>query len=185
MGNAGQIAMDAARVERTLRRMASQIVEQCGDDPDRLVLLAIPAGGVPVTARLAAEIARETGRAIATGVLDITLYRDDLSFSKKPRLAETRLDFDLHGKNVVLVDDVLFTGRTIRAALDALLEYGRPAVVRAAVLVDRGHRELPIRADFVGVWLDTVRDDDVTVTVGETPAADDLVEITPHKEAAK
>ncbi|MCZ7585639.1 MAG: bifunctional pyr operon transcriptional regulator/uracil phosphoribosyltransferase PyrR [Deltaproteobacteria bacterium] len=166
--------LDARHVRRTIRRMASQIAEGCAD-ASQLALVAIGGGGIPLAARLAGEVRAILDDEVPVGILDVTLYRDDLSYHSKPVLTETRLDFGVDKKTIVLVDDVLFTGRTIRAALDALMEYGRPDIVRAATLVDRGHRELPVRADYVGVWLDTVHDDAVEVNLGETDGDEDAV----------
>jgi len=175
-----RVVMDAVRVERTIRRIASQMAEQC-EEGTQLALVAVGRGGVPLTLRLADQLEKLLGKKIPHGVLDVTLYRDDLSYGSKPVLFETKLEFDVDKKTVILIDDVLFTGRTVRAAMDALMEYGRPDVIRAAVLVDRGHRELPIRADFVGLWLDTVHDDAVEVILGEKSGADDRVDVISPK----
>jgi pyrimidine operon attenuation protein/uracil phosphoribosyltransferase len=138
-------------LRRTIARMASEIVERLGD-PRQLVLVGIVTGGRHLALRLADAIASLEGVRPATGYVDITLYRDDLYTGlEKAQLGDTRLpDSDLSGRGVVLVDDVLFTGRTVRAALDELMDYGRPRFIKLVVLVDRGHRELPIAADVVG-----------------------------------
>lgn len=166
--------MDASRVDKTVKRIAHQIAEQ-NDRPDELVLVSVGKSALSLTLRLTGELSRILGRDIPHGLLDITLYRDDLGYASRPRLHETRLDFSIDKKTVILVDDVIFTGRTLRAALDALLDFGRPDLVRAAVIVDRGHRELPIRGDYVGLWLDTVHDEEVAVRVGAEPSDADSV----------
>lgn len=156
--------LSAMELRRTIARMASEIVERLGD-PRQLVLVGIVTGGRHLALRLADAIASLEGVRPATGYVDITLYRDDLYTGlEKAQLGDTRLpDSDLSGRGVVLVDDVLFTGRTVRAALDELMDYGRPRFIKLVVLVDRGHRELPIAADFVGRRLDTGRTDRVEV----------------------
>jgi pyrimidine operon attenuation protein/uracil phosphoribosyltransferase len=141
--------MDEGAVSRALTRIAHEILESNGGAGD-LALVGIVTRGRDLAEMLAARIEQIEGVAVPVGSLDISLYRDDFGTRIAPALHGTSLPFSLEGKTVVLVDDVLFTGRTIRAALDALMDYGRPAVVRLAVVVDRGHRELPIRADFVG-----------------------------------
>jgi pyrimidine operon attenuation protein/uracil phosphoribosyltransferase len=141
--------MDEGAVSRALTRIAHEILESNGGAQD-LALVGIVTRGRDLAEMLAARIEQIEGVAVPVGSLDISLYRDDFGTRIAPALHGTSLPFSLEGKTVVLVDDVLFTGRTIRAALDALMDYGRPAVVRLAVVVDRGHRELPIRADFVG-----------------------------------
>ncbi|NNC75943.1 MAG: bifunctional pyr operon transcriptional regulator/uracil phosphoribosyltransferase PyrR [Acidimicrobiia bacterium] len=146
--------------------MAHEIVER-NHGPDRVVLVGIHTRGVPMSERLAAEIGKIEGVEVPVGTLDIGLYRDDLSSRPTVALAKTSLPSSLEGTVVVLVDDVLFTGRTIRAALDALADLGRPQAVQLAVLVDRGHRELPIRADFVGKNLPTSASERVTVRLHE------------------
>ena len=168
--------MDAAGIERTLRRLASQIIEDA--DPDApLALVGIRRGGVPLARRLADHIAA-TERAPDLGAIDITLYRDDLYTGlEKPNFGATELPFQLDGTSVVLVDDVLFTGRTVQAALGVLRDYGRPKRVTLAVLVDRGHRELPIQADYVGRVVATQRTDKVEVITGAVGSVDDRVRI--------
>lgn len=164
--------MDADDIHRALRRMSHEIIER-NHGVDELVIVGLQTGGVQLAHALAATIAEieeldepdEPAAAVPVGTLDVALYRDDIGI--RPVLPEevTDIPVDLTGRTVVLVDDVLFTGRTIRAALDALLDFGRPRVVQLAVMVDRGHRELPIRPDFVGKNLPTRRDELVDVTM--------------------
>jgi len=167
--------MDANDVRRALTRIAHEILERDKGAGD-LVLVGIANRGDDLARRLAREIARIEGHEIPVGVLDITLYRDDIGLTAEaPELRETRIPFDPAGKVIVLVDDVLYTGRTIRAALDALIDLGRPRTIQLAVLVDRGHRELPIRADFVGKNVPTGRSDDVRVLIEEIDGRDAVV----------
>jgi pyrimidine operon attenuation protein / uracil phosphoribosyltransferase len=166
----GRTVLDARDVARALTRISHEILERNKGARD-LVLLGIPSRGVPLAERIGAKISAVEGIDVPVGSLDVTMYRDDLRL--KPH---TEIPADLDGRTVVLVDDVLFSGRTIRAALDALTEIGRPAAVRLAVLVDRGHRELPIRADFVGKNLPTSLVERVRVTVAEIDG-DDAVTI--------
>jgi pyrimidine operon attenuation protein/uracil phosphoribosyltransferase len=161
-------------VRRALARIAHEIVER--ERTEGLVLVGIADRGDHLADRLAREIAGIEGREIPVGALDITFYRDDIGLTPEaPEVHETRIPFDVSGRTVVLVDDVLFTGRTIRAAMDALMDLGRPRRIRLAVLVDRGHRELPIRADFVGKNVPTRREDDVRVMVAELDGEDGAV----------
>ncbi|QCU77921.1 bifunctional pyr operon transcriptional regulator/uracil phosphoribosyltransferase PyrR [Citricoccus sp. SGAir0253] len=173
--------MTAADIDRALTRIAHEILE-ANRGPSGLVLLGVPRRGVPLAARLAAKLERiEPGFAAAasTGQLDVTLYRDDLRRSTSRTPAPTHLpDSGIDGATVILVDDVLYSGRTIRAALDALNDFGRPAAVRLAVLVDRGHRELPIRADFVGKNLPTSTAERVQVRLVEVDGPDGTGEVT-------
>jgi pyrimidine operon attenuation protein / uracil phosphoribosyltransferase len=149
--------MSAEEMSRALRRIAHEIIERNKGAQD-LALVGIHTRGVPLAERLAALIRDIEGETPEVGKLDITLYRDDLTeIALQPVVRKTEVSFDVHGKSMVLCDDVLFTGRTARAALDALVDMGRPAVIQYAVLVDRGHRELPIRADFVGKNVPTSR----------------------------
>ena len=164
-------------VERTLSRMANEITERLGD-PTGYVFVGILTGGNHVAERLADLIERNEGARPQTGTVDITLYRDDLYTGlEKPVLGVTQLPFEVDGQRIVLVDDVLFTGRTVRAALDELMDYGRPRFITLAVLVDRGHRELPIAADFVGRRIETRLDDKVVVQLTEDGSAEDAVEV--------
>ncbi|MGZ8613884.1 MAG: bifunctional pyr operon transcriptional regulator/uracil phosphoribosyltransferase PyrR [Actinomycetota bacterium] len=167
--------LDADDVRRALTRIAHEIIERDKGAAD-IVLVGIANRGDHLARRLAHEIERIEGTRIPVGVLDITFYRDDIGLrAEAPEVHETRIDVDISGRTVVLVDDVLFTGRTIRAAMDALIDFGRPARIRLAVLVDRGHRELPIRADFVGKNLPTRREDDARVRVQELDGDDAVI----------
>jgi len=158
-------------LRRTLNRLASQIVERTRD-LSQLVLMGIYTRGVPLAESLARQIEALEGVTVPVGALDITFYRDDLDKIGLRTPAKTNIPFDLTGKTVVLVDDVIFKGRTIRAALNAVTEYGRPEVIRLAVLVDRGHRELPIHADFVGKQLPTAKEEVVKVYLQDLDGRD-------------
>jgi pyrimidine operon attenuation protein / uracil phosphoribosyltransferase len=167
--------MDADDVRRAVTRIAHEIIER-DKGGEGLVLVGIANRGDHLARRLAEQIHRIEGAAVPVGILDITFYRDDIGMkAEAPEVHETRIGFDLNGSTVVLVDDVLFTGRTIRAAMDALMDLGRPRRIQLAVLVDRGHRELPIRADFVGKNVPTRRADDVRVLVSELDGQDAVI----------
>jgi pyrimidine operon attenuation protein / uracil phosphoribosyltransferase len=168
--------LDADGIRRALNRIAHEIVERHGGTGG-LVLVGIRSRGVPLAGRLALLISEhEGGPSVPVGSLDITYYRDDLSrIAHAPIVKRSDLNPDVRGQTVVLVDDVLYTGRTVRAALDALTDFGRPQAVRLAALVDRGHRELPIRPDFVGKNLPTSADEVVHVRLLETDGADEVV----------
>ncbi len=163
-------------VSRTVARIAHQIIEKTAldsEDADRVMLLGIPSGGVPLAERLAEKIEEFSGIRVDTGAIDITLYRDDLRNKPHRALKPTTIPAGgIDRTTVVLVDDVLFSGRTIRAALDALRDLGRPNYIQLAVLVDRGHRQLPIRADYVGKNIPTARTEDVTVLLREIDGRD-------------
>jgi pyrimidine operon attenuation protein / uracil phosphoribosyltransferase len=163
--------LSAEEVRRTVNRLASQIVERAGD-LSQLVLVGIYTRGAVLAPLLARQIEALEQVQVAVGSLDITFYRDDLDRIGIRTPERTKLGFDLSGKNVVLVDDVIFKGRTIRAALDAVNSYGRPATIRLAVLVDRGHRELPIQPDFVGKLLPTAKEEAVHVYLQEGDGRD-------------
>jgi len=159
--------MDEAAINRALTRIAHEIIEKNKGVKD-VVLIGIQRRGVPLANRLANNIKKYEGVEVPVGILDITLYRDDLStLAEHPVINSTDIPFDINGKIVVMVDDVLYTGRTARAAMDALIDLGRPKAIQFAVLVDRGHRELPIRADYVGKNLPTSRSEVVNVQVME------------------
>jgi len=176
-GNPGRIVrqeiLDEAGMARTVARMAAEILER---DADSVMLVGIHTRGVPLADRLARALGEATGRKVAVGRLDITLYRDDVGpwrpAHQQPVLKKTVLPESTDDRVIYLVDDVLFTGRTIRAALDSLVDYGRPLAVRLAVLIDRGHRELPIAADVIGKTVDTTRDEDVQVRFAEVDGED-------------
>ena len=163
--------LDAGGMRRALTRIAHEIVER-HPAPEPLVLMGMQTRGVPLAERLALLIEAIDGRRIAAGAIDNSLYRDDLARRSTARILPSRIPGDIDGSVIVLVDDVLYTGRSIRAALDALIDYGRPAVIELAVLIDRGHRELPIRADYVGKNVPTRRGDDVRVRLVEVDDAD-------------
>ncbi|WP_295164934.1 bifunctional pyr operon transcriptional regulator/uracil phosphoribosyltransferase PyrR [Selenomonas sp. F0473] len=169
------ILMDDDGIRRALLRIAHEIVEKNKGTED-LVLVGIRTRGVFIAERIGAEIARIEGTVPPHGVLDITLYRDDLNeLSYQPVVRPTELPLDITGKTVVLIDDVLYTGRTIRAAMNALLDIGRPKMIRLAVLIDRGHRELPIRADYVGKNVPTAAQEDVSVQLRDTDTEEKVV----------
>ncbi len=169
------VLMDAQGIGRAIIRIAHEIIEKNKGSKD-LTLVGIRTRGVPLAQRLAAEIEKIEGVKLPVGLLDITLYRDDLStLGYQPIVHETQIPFDINDKKVVLVDDVLYTGRTVRAALGALTDIGRPRYIQLAVLVDRGHRELPIRADFVGKNVPTSRKEIVAVQLSDTDAAEQVV----------
>src|SRR5438034_6385185 len=172
--------MDSDQIRLSIARLGHEIVERHGGT-DGLVLVGIQRRGAVLARRLAEVIAESHGTRIPLGTLDISLYRDDLSeLAAYPIVRPTELPFDITDRTVVLVDDVLFTGRTVRAAMDALVDFGRPRAIRLAVLVDRGHRELPIRADFVGKNVPTSPDDDVRVHLTEVDGRDE-VEVAVHE----
>ena len=164
--------MSSAEFERALKRIAHEVIERNKGAGD-VALVGIHTRGVPLAERLAGLIERFEGSRPPVGKLDITLYRDDLTeISLQPIVRRTEVDFDVHGAKIVLVDDVLYTGRTARAALDAIIDMGRPAAIQYAVMVDRGHRELPIRADYVGKNVPTSRSEIVHVRLREVDGED-------------
>jgi len=185
---APRVLLDEESIRRTLSRIAHEIIER-NEDLETVALVGIHTRGVPIAQRLRHLIEERTGEELALGQLDITFHRDDVHVRAgqpprrpQPLARETRLDFELEGRTVILVDDVLYTGRTIRAAIDALLEYGRPERVQLAVLADRGHRELPIRPDYVGKNLPTGRNERVQVELVEIDEVDRVVLVTEREE---
>ena len=171
------VVMDADRIGRTLARIAHEIVER-NKGVEALALVGVRSRGVPLARRLARSIKEITGDEVPTGSLDITLYRDDLmrhAVGPQPVVRRTEIPFSIDGRKILLVDDVLYTGRTTRAALDALIDFGRPKAIQLIVLVDRGHRELPIKADYVGKNLPTALDESVQVRLQEIDDRDEVV----------
>ncbi len=178
------VVMDADRMDRTLTRIAHEIVER-NRGVEELALVGIRTRGVPLARRLARLIQEIQGHAVPTGSLDITLYRDDLmrhAVGPQPLVRKTEINFSIDDKRILLVDDVLYTGRTIRAALDALIDFGRPKAIQLVVLVDRGHRELPIKADYVGKNLPTSLSQSVRVHLMEIDGRDE-VDIEEERQA--
>ena len=166
--------LDADRIRRMIDRMAHEIVERQKELPE-LAIIGIRTRGVPLATRLAARLADLVPQSFPVGTLDITLYRDDLStVAPQPLLKKTEIDFDLNGRTVLLCDDVLYTGRTIRAALDGVIDLGRPKAIRLAVLIDRGHREFPIEANYVGKSVPTANRETIQVLFQETDGVDEV-----------
>jgi pyrimidine operon attenuation protein/uracil phosphoribosyltransferase len=181
---ASKVLLDEEAIRRTLSRIAHEIIER-NEELDTVALVGIHTRGVPIAQRLRRLIEERSGEEIPLGQLDITFYRDDVHVRAgqaprrpQPLVRDSKLDFSLEGRTVILVDDVLYTGRTIRAAIDALFEYGRPDRVQLAVLADRGHRELPIRPDYVGKNLPTTRGERVQVELVEVDEIDRVLLIT-------
>jgi pyrimidine operon attenuation protein / uracil phosphoribosyltransferase len=186
---APHVLLDEESMRRTLSRIAHEIIER-NDDLGAVALVGIHTRGVPIAHRLRNLVEERTGEELALGQLDITFHRDDVHVRggqpprrPQPLVRETKLDFELEGRTVILVDDVLYTGRTIRAAIDALFEFGRPDRVQLAVLADRGHRELPIRPDYVGKNLPTGRNERVQVELLEIDELDRVVLVSEREEA--
>ena len=184
-----RVLLDEESIRRTLSRIAHEIIER-NDDLETVALVGIHTRGVPIAQRIRTLVAERSGEELALGQLDITFHRDDVHVRAgqaprraQPLVRDTKLDFDLEGRTVILVDDVLYTGRTIRAAIDALFEYGRPDRVQLAVLADRGHRELPIRPDYVGKNLPTTRGQRVQVELMEVDEIDRVILISDREEA--
>jgi len=170
------VVMDAERIARALTRIAHEILERNRGLAD-VALVGVRSRGVPIANRLATEIRAVTGHDVPVGALDITLYRDDLMrtpVGPQPVVRKTEIPFSIDDRTIILVDDVLFTGRTTRAALDALVDFGRPQAIQLVVLVDRGHRELPIKADYVGKNVPTSRSESVQVRLTEIDGADEV-----------
>lgn len=167
--------MDEAAIRRAITRIAHEIVERNKGVAD-LALIGVRRRGGPLAERLVEKIAEIEGKKVPVGILDITLYRDDLTaLGPQPSVHRTEVNFNINGKTVILVDDVLYTGRTVRAALDAIIDLGRPKCIQLAVLVDRGHRELPIKADYVGKNLPTADNEMVEVRITEIDGVDTVI----------
>jgi pyrimidine operon attenuation protein / uracil phosphoribosyltransferase len=192
---AAKSLLDADAISKALSRIAHEVIENAdGSGPDtldRVALVGIQTRGVPLASRLRRLVAERSGQELALGALDITFHRDDVHVrnggrppGRQPIVRATSIPFSLEGKTVVLVDDVLYTGRTIRAAIDALLEFGRPARVQLAVLVDRGHRELPIRPDYVGKNLPTARGERIQVELMEVDEVDRVLLLSEAEDEA-
>jgi len=169
-----KIVMTAEDIRRTLARIAHEIIER-NKSTDHLILVGLHTRGVPLAKRLAKSIENYENSQLPVGALDFSLYRDDLDPSEaNSALQRTDIPSDINGKSVVLVDDVLYTGRSIRAAMDALIDLGRPRSIQLAVLIDRGHREMPIRADYVGKNIPSARHEDIQVRLAETDGVDEV-----------
>ena len=171
------VVMDADRISRALTRIAHEIVER-NRGVDDIALVGVRSRGVPLARRIAHALRQITGDEVATGALDITLYRDDLmrhQVGPQPLVRRTEIPFSIDDRMIILVDDVLYTGRTTRAALDALIDFGRPKAIQLVALVDRGHRELPIKADYVGKNVPTAKRESVHVRLLEIDGADEVV----------
>ncbi len=167
--------LDRRGIERVLKRLAHQILEK-NPAVDSFCLIGIQRRGVFLAERMKRIISEMEGTEVSSGIIDITLYRDDLTvIGPAPLVRETKIDFDINGKVVILVDDVLFTGRTVRAALDEIMDFGRPKRIELAVLVDRGHRELPVRPDFVGKNVPTSSEEVVEVRLEEIDEKDEVL----------
>jgi pyrimidine operon attenuation protein/uracil phosphoribosyltransferase len=170
----GKKVLDKKDIDRALTRISHEIIEKARGGAD-LCLVGIQRGGVHIAQRLAKKIAAAEGHEVPLGSLDISFYRDDLKIRAQPVVSRTEIDFDVNGKKVILVDDVFYTGRSIRAALDAVFDIGRPSSIQLAVLIDRGHRQLPIRADYVGKNIPTAMDERVDVLLEEEGHEDSVV----------
>ncbi len=169
------VILDTVAIQRALTRIAHEIVER-NEVSAEVVLVGIPTGGVPLVRRLGNILSEIWKQPVPVGTLDVSMHRDDLDQRAAPKIQPTVIPFDVTGKTVVLVDDVLFSGRTIRAAMDALNDFGRPKKIQLAVLVDRGHRELPIKADFVGKNVPTALDEKISLRLAENGEGEVLLE---------
>src|SRR5437868_740774 len=176
-GGAGAMVMDAAAIDRVLRRLAHEIVE-ANPDLGAVILAGIPSRGNEIAQRIAATILRIQGRAVDSGIIDVAMHRDDVGTrAELPVVRASKLPHPLEGRTIIIVDDVLYTGRTVRAAMDAISSFGRAARIQLAVLVDRGHRELPIRPDYVGKNLPTAGGEKVQVRLEQTDGEPDEVRL--------
>jgi len=173
--SSGRVVLDAVKIDHKSRALVDSILKEFQKDLARLALVGIQTRGAHLARRLAQLLHEKTGKEIPVGILDITLYRDDVhDIADQPEVKETELPFDIDNRPIVLVDDVLFTGRTVRSAMNAIIDYGRPQCIRLAVLVDRGHRELPVSADYTGLVLRTQHDDVVDVNLKEIDEEDSI-----------
>ena len=180
-----KLILNAEDIRRTMARIAHEVIEHNNNLAD-LILVGMRTRGVPLARRLAANIKAFEGTEVPVGALDISLYRDDLdSLSLKTTVNSTQIPVDIDGKTIILVDDVLYTGRSTRAAMDALIDLGRPGTIQLAVLVDRGHRELPIRADYVGKNIPSSRSEAIQVELIETDGVDQVAILPTSKEETK
>ena len=179
-----KIVMDALAIDRAIARIAHEIIEKNRGTQD-IVILGIPTRGEHLARRLCKKVGEIEGVEIPLGALDATLYRDDIGMKDVPPLKKMDIPFSIDSKVVIIVDDVLFTGRTIRAAMNALMDYGRPTIIELAILVDRGHRELPIKADFVGKNLPTARGEGVKVRLEEVDEVNEVVVFEGEEEETK
>ena len=170
----GNVILNAAAIQRALTRVAHEIAERDVASAE-VVLVGVQRGGVPLAQRLSTILTGIWGHAVPTGSVDVGMHRDDLNHRAAPNILPTVIPFDINAKTVVLVDDVLFSGRTVRAAMDSLNDFGRPERIQLAVLIDRGHRELPIRADFVGKNVPTAITEKIRVRLGEPGGEDEVV----------
>jgi pyrimidine operon attenuation protein/uracil phosphoribosyltransferase len=178
----GKVVLDSSGIDQKGQALCRWIVKEFQKELDQLAIVGIQTRGAHLARRVARLLKEETGKEIPVGILDITLYRDDVSdIADQPEVKETDLPFDIGDRPIVLIDDVLFTGRTVRSAMNALIDYGRPKCIRLAVLVDRGHRELPIGADYVGLVLKTRADDVVDVNLKEIDE-EDSIRVRKHEE---
>ncbi|MFH1797976.1 MAG: bifunctional pyr operon transcriptional regulator/uracil phosphoribosyltransferase PyrR [Candidatus Omnitrophota bacterium] len=169
------IVLDAEGIKRTLRRIAHEVLEK-NQGAENLVIIGVRTRGAVLAERIAENIQLIEKKEVPVGAIDITMYRDDLTeVAEQPVVRSTEIDFDITGKRIVLVDDVLFTGRTIRCALDELIDFGRPANIQLAVLIDRGHRELPIRPDFVGKNIPTSKGQSIEVKIKEIDGTEEVI----------
>ncbi|MGL4731004.1 MAG: bifunctional pyr operon transcriptional regulator/uracil phosphoribosyltransferase PyrR [Clostridium sp.] len=170
------IILDETAIKRTLTRISHEIIEK-NKGVENIILVGIKTRGVPIANRIAELIEKFEGKKVPVGSVDVTLYRDDLTeIASQPKVGNTHIDIEIEDKKIILVDDVLYTGRTVRAAIDAIIDAGRPEMIQLAVLVDRGHRELPIRADYVGKNIPTSKKEIISVKIEEIDG-EDLVNI--------
>lgn len=174
--------LNESDMDRVIKRISHEILER-NKGSENLVIIGLQKRGVPLAGRIAENIEQFEGNKVPAGKLDITFYRDDYDRRIKSDIRKTEIPFDIRDKNVILVDDVLFTGRSIRAALDAIIDLGRPRTIQLVVLIDRGHRELPIRADYVGKNLPTSRNEQVSVKLKETDGEDSVILVEGQENA--